>query len=147
MTSDSFSGDDDASRTFSSLAQQTRDLELGANSFAKAMTSAFATSVTGGKQFDDVLKSLTLRLSNISVNLALAPVTKSISTGIDKLLSGLTGSGNSSASVVPNALGSVKPFASGGGNRHADVFSHDDRWRWPRRRSGAGSDHAAHARP
>jgi phage-related minor tail protein len=105
---------DDTSHTVDSLALKTRDLELTANSFSRAMTQAFAVSVTGGKQFDDVLKSLTLRLSSLSVNLAFKPVQNSIAGGIDNLLSGLTGTSNSAATNFAAASGAVKPFASGG---------------------------------
>jgi lambda family phage tail tape measure protein len=105
----------DTASTLDSLSLKTRELSTGANSFARAMTSAFATSVTGGKQFDDVLKSLALRLSDLSVRLAFKPLTSALSGGIDSLLSGLTGIGGtpSTASVVA-ASGAVKPFASGG---------------------------------
>lgn len=105
----------DTASTLDSLSLKTRELSTGAHSFARAMTSAFATSVTGGKQFDDVLKSLALRLSDLSVRLAFKPLTSALSGGIDSLLSGLTGIGGtpSTASVVA-ASGAVKPFASGG---------------------------------
>lgn len=105
----------DTASTLDSLSLKTRELSTGANGFARAMTSAFATSVTGGKQFDDVLKSLALRLSDLSVRLAFKPLTSALSGGIDSLLSGLTGIGGtpSTASVVA-ASGAVKPFASGG---------------------------------
>ena len=42
---------------------RTSNLAISANSFASAMTRAFQQSMAGGKQFDDVLKSLALRLS------------------------------------------------------------------------------------
>jgi lambda family phage tail tape measure protein len=105
----------DTAGTLDSLSLKTRDLASGANSFSRAMTSAFATSVTGGKQFDDVLKSLALRLSDLSVRLAFKPVTSALGSGISSLLSGLTGIGSapSTASMVA-ASGAVKPFASGG---------------------------------
>jgi lambda family phage tail tape measure protein len=105
----------DSASTLDSLSLKTRDLASGANSFARAMTSAFATSVTGGRQFDDVLKSLALRLSDLSVRLAFKPITSALGSGIDSLLSGLTGAGasTSTASMVA-ASGAVKPFASGG---------------------------------
>lgn len=109
--SDSF---DDASRTLDSLTLRTRDLELGASSFSRAMTQAFATSVTGGKQFDDVLKSLTLRLSDLAVRLAFKPLERSLTSGLESLLSGLTGLGGSAGTGLTAASGAVKPFASGG---------------------------------
>jgi len=105
----------DTASALDSLSLKTRELSTGANSFARAMTSAFATSVTGGKQFDDVLKSLALRLSDLSVRLAFKPLTSALSGSIDSLLSGLTGIGGTpSTASVAAASGAVKPFASGG---------------------------------
>lgn len=98
--------------TLDSLTLKTRDLETSANGFARAMTRAFATSVTGGKQFDYVLKSLALKLSDMAVRLAFKPLEKSLSSGIGSLLSGLTGTGG--ATLQENARGAVKPFAAGG---------------------------------
>src|SRR5215204_4643826 len=103
--------------TMDQLSVRTRDLQVGANGFARAMTSAFATSVRGGKQFDDVLKSLTLRLSDLSLKMALAPVTRGIAGGINQLFQGLFGGGGSGASGNANlaaAMGAIKPFAAGG---------------------------------
>ena len=42
------------------------------------MTKAFAHATTGGKQFDDVLKSLALRLSNLAVQQAFKPLAKDL---------------------------------------------------------------------
>ena len=99
----------DTASTLDSLALKTHDLSSGANRFARAMTSAFASSVTGGKQFDDVLKSLALRISDLSVRLAFKPLTSALGSGIDSLLSGLTGigGGTPTASMVA-ASGAVK---------------------------------------
>ncbi len=105
---------DDQARTLDALAVKTRELELGADSFSRAMTRAFSASVTSGRQFDDVLKSLTLRMSDLAVRLAFKPLEKSIAGGIESLLSGLTGIGGSAAASVTAATGAVKPFASGG---------------------------------
>lgn len=106
---------DDAARTYETLSLRTQDLTLGAGAFSRAMTSAFTASVVGGKQFDDVLKSLTLRLSDMAVRLSFKPLEQSISSGIGSLLSGL--SGNTPMAALTNmraASGAVKPFASGG---------------------------------
>ena len=112
--SDTLTNLDDAFFTASTLALRVRDLELGATSFSRAMTQAFAVSVTGGKQFDDVLKSLALRLSSLSLSAALKPVQNSIAGGLGNLLSGLTGTGASASPTFAAASGAVKPFASGG---------------------------------
>ena len=82
-----------------SVQARTQELEIGANSFARAMTHAFAGSVTGGRQFDDVLKSLALRLSDMSLKAALKPLTSGIAGGIQDLFAGLFG---------------ATPFAAGG---------------------------------
>jgi phage-related minor tail protein len=103
------------SSTLDGLTLKTKDLTAGATSFARAMTQAFAASVTGGKQFDDVLKALALRISDLAVRLAFKPLEKSLASGISSLLSGLTGSvGNSASSSLAAASGAIKPFAAGG---------------------------------
>jgi lambda family phage tail tape measure protein len=108
------SSGDDVSLTLGSLGSRTRELTTGAMAFSRAMTSAFTASVVGGKQFDDVLKSLTLRLSDMAVRLAFKPLEKSIAGGLSSLLSGLTGTGTSAGVSFAAASGGVKPFASGG---------------------------------
>ena len=99
--------------TLTTLTTSTKGLESGANGFARAMTQAFASSITGGKQFDDVLKNLTLKLSDLAVKLAFKPLEKSITGGLTSLLSGITGSVGGGA-YQANAMGAVKPFATGG---------------------------------
>src|SRR4051812_2545428 len=86
-------------------------LTISAAAFATAMSRAFSQSTSGGKQFDDVLKSLALRLSSLSVTAALTPVASGINGGLTSLFSGLLG-------TVPGgvvaAAGGIKPFAAGG---------------------------------
>jgi lambda family phage tail tape measure protein len=96
--------------TLDGLALRTRDLESSANGFARAMSRAFASSVTGGKQFDDVLKSLALRISDMAVRLAFKPLEKGLAGGLSSLLSGFEGGGATQA----NARGAIKPLAAGG---------------------------------
>ncbi|MBY0382566.1 MAG: phage tail tape measure protein [Xanthobacteraceae bacterium] len=104
----------DASQSATNLATQLHALELGANSFSHAITQSFAVSITRGRQFDDVLRSLALRLSNIALNVALKPVETSIAGGLNSLLSGLSGSASNAGPSLAAATGAVKPFASGG---------------------------------
>src|SRR3954470_24298172 len=80
------------SSTLDNLSLKTKDLTAGAQGFARAMTQAFSASIVGGKQFEDVLKSLALRLSDLALKLAFKPLEKSVTSGITSLLSGLTGS-------------------------------------------------------
>ena len=110
--------DDDLSTagTLTMLTSSTKGLESSANGFARAMTKAFSSSITGGKQFDDVLKSLTLKLSDMAVKLAFKPLEKSLTTGITSLFSGLGGlfGGGSTSGSSAFAAGGIKPFATGG---------------------------------
>jgi phage-related minor tail protein len=94
------------------LTPRMRELQSGANGFARAMTSAFTSSVVGGRQFDDVLKTLALRLSDTALRTALAPITRGLASGISQLFSGLFGGAGGAA--VAAASGAVKPFAAGG---------------------------------
>lgn len=101
--------------TLDSLALKTRDLESSANGFARAMTRAFATSVTGARQFDEVLKSLALRLSDMAVRLAFKPLERGLASGLQSLFSGFGNLfGGGGGTDVRAALGAVKPFATGG---------------------------------
>lgn len=100
--------------TLDSLALRTRDLEAGANGFARAMTAAFTASVAGGRQFDDILKSLALRLSDLSLKMALQPVTRGLAGGLSQLFGGLFGGGTDSSGNLAASMGAIKPFAAGG---------------------------------
>ncbi|MFT4278931.1 MAG: phage tail tape measure protein [Rhodopseudomonas sp.] len=91
------------------LTTKTQALSSEAKGFARAMTSAFSQAVTGGKQFEDVLKSLALKVSDLALKAALKPLTTSLATGFDSLFSGLFG-----GSLLKNADGAIKPFAAGG---------------------------------
>jgi phage-related minor tail protein len=103
------------SSTLDGLTLKTKDLTASASGFARAMSQAFSASVTGGKQFDDVLKSLGLRISDLALRLAFKPLEKSLASGISSLLSGLTGSvGGGAATKLEAASGAIKPFAAGG---------------------------------
>src|SRR3954465_3227974 len=103
MADDSNLDDDDIASKFEGLRERTRDLTSGSNAFARAITSAFAQGATGAKSFDTVLKSLAQRLSTLSLNLALKPVTNLLSGGIEKLFEGLGG-----------GFANAQPFARGG---------------------------------
>jgi phage-related minor tail protein len=97
--------------TFDALQVRANGLTLSANGFAGAMARAFSQAAVGGRQFDDVLKSLALRLSNLAVAAAFKPLASGIVGGLNQLLAGLfSGSGGGLAA----AMGAVKPFAAGG---------------------------------
>lgn len=111
MAEDSELDDRDITGKFDGLRDRTRDLTTGSNAFARAITAAFAAGASGAKSFDTVLKSLALRLSNLSVNMALKPAIGALSGASKLSLGGLfTSSGVSGAADT----GSIQPFAAGG---------------------------------
>jgi phage-related minor tail protein len=95
-------------QTTDKVRASTNALGLSATQFAGAMTKAFAQAATGGKQFDDVLKNLALRLSNMAVAYSFKPLAKGLLGSLNGLFGGpFGGSGG-------NATSTVTPFASGG---------------------------------
>ncbi len=108
---------DGVTRAIDQVDLRTRDLERSASGFGRAMTSAFAQSATGARGLDDTLKTLALRLSNLSVRAAFRPVGNAIGGGIDQLFAGLFGGGGAAGNVAPNltaAMDGTTPFAAGG---------------------------------
>ena len=100
----------DLSNILDGVQSRTNGLGISAAAFANAMTRAFTQATTGGKQFDDVLKSLALRLSSLTVAQAFKPLAKGLAGGLNDIFNGLFGNGQLSM----NAMGAIKPFAAGG---------------------------------
>lgn len=112
MTETSFDdGGEQLTSTMERISTRSQDLELRANGFARAMSQAFSRSASDGLRFDDVLKTLGLRLSNLALRAALRPLDRAISGGISNLFGSLSG-GDLQQGVLVN--GTVQPFASGG---------------------------------
>lgn len=97
--------------------RSTDALEVSARSFSTAMTRAFTQATVGGKQFDDVLKSLALRISSLAVAQAFRPVatgiTSALTGGLTQLFDELF-KGSSGDPSRGFRLGGIKPFAVGG---------------------------------
>ena len=66
-------------------ARAPNALGISAASFAKAMSKAFADATTGGKKFDDVLRQLALRLSDMTVAQAFQPLARNLGGGLGDL--------------------------------------------------------------
>jgi phage-related minor tail protein len=98
------------SDTMEGLDRRTTKLSSTAQGFARAMNQAFVQATVGGKQFDDVLKGLALRISNMALQAAFKPLSQSIASGLEQLFSGLLAGGGN----VQAAMGAIKPFAAGG---------------------------------
>ena len=106
---------DALSGSMEGVRTRTRDLATGSNAFARAITSAFAAGASGARSFDSVLKSLALRLSNLSVGMALKPAIGSLFGSSNSSLSGLFGSSSGvSGGTGAEDAGSIQPFAKGG---------------------------------
>jgi phage-related minor tail protein len=103
---------DELSSKLDDLNTRSKNLASSANGFASAMTRAFTQATAGGKQFDDVLKSLALRISSLAVAQAFKPIatgiTSALTGGLTQLFNGLFGV------AQKNQIGAIKPFAAGG---------------------------------
>ncbi len=120
--------------TLERVERRSTSLGVSTGTFAGAMTKAFHDATAGGKQFDDVLKSMALRLSNLAVQSAFRPIAKDIARGLNDVLGSIFGpdvidggggqrGGRRAAGEFPpifnpgdftGGLGSILPFASGG---------------------------------
>jgi len=83
--------------------RRTNDLGFSATAFANAMTRAFAQASAGGKQFDDVLRTVALRLSRLALTQAFKPLAQAGAEGLQTVFAGITG-----------AMPAITPFANGG---------------------------------
>ena len=90
-----------------------RDLGNDADRFSHAITRAFRDAVTGGKSFEDVLRSLAVRLADIALDRALQPVGAGIAAALTNILGGF-GQLRPFAAGAVVAGSNVRPFASGG---------------------------------
>lgn len=122
------SGNDGLPDDFAGITENVRAstaaLGVSATVFARSISKAFADATTGGKQFDDVLKQLALRLSGMAVTQAFRPLSKGFAGGLSKAIGGIFGDGletdGSSGRRAPvgvsfmDAIGGLTPFASGG---------------------------------
>jgi phage-related minor tail protein len=96
------------------LDRRTKSLTAGAHGFGFAMTRAFSQAVVGGKQLDDVLKGLALRLSSMAVTAAFKPIAAGLAGSINGLFEGLLKGGSGGGDPKALAMGGIKPFAAGG---------------------------------
>jgi phage-related minor tail protein len=98
-----------ASGTLDSMTTKTAGLTSAATTFSKVMTQAFSSSVASGQKFDDVLKSLALKMSDLAAKSALQAGAGAMSSSISSLVSSLFGGAGKAGVSSP-----VKAFASGG---------------------------------
>lgn len=98
-------------------SESTRD-------FGKVFTATIKSAIVSGKGLEDTLRAMALRMSNLALNKAFAPIENSISNFMTALLAGASGN-----TLVPNAKGGaygpggVVPFARGGVVNAPTLFS------------------------
>lgn len=81
--------------TLDGIADRTQKLEVSTRRYASAVSSAFSSAVTSGKSFDDVLKSLALRMSQMAVQSAMRPLVGGVMGGLNNMFTGVfTGRGS-----------------------------------------------------
>jgi phage-related minor tail protein len=100
----------DFAGTIDRVQARTNALGVSTRSFASAMTKAFTEATVGGKQFDDVLKSMGLQLSKLAVTQAFKPVANDIAKGFKQLLTTLL------PDLFPKGRGDGPGGGGGGGN-------------------------------
>ena len=127
-------------------SRQHRRADVSANGFASAMTRAFTQATVGGKQFDDVLKSLALRISSMALTQAFKPIATASPIAQRRADATVRRAVRRRRAGRASRMGAIKPFAAGGVIGAPSYFPLVERRAGPRRRSGAGGDRAADAR-
>lgn len=102
MADDAIGSGEQLGNVFDLNNKKLSSLASTAASFAKLMTTAFVQSANSGKQFDEVLKSLALRMSDNAVNSAFQSITSHLPQGFGSMFKGF------------NLANMIKPFADGG---------------------------------
>lgn len=111
--SDSFNTDlnmfgGDLPGTTDKIRTSTNALNINAAAFARVMGQAFKDATAGGKQFDDVLKQMALRLSSMAVTQAFKPFARILTGGLKTVFDERTDNGGGSTPpIVPFAAGGV----------------------------------------
>ncbi|HEY0301548.1 MAG TPA: hypothetical protein VGC36_09460 [Rhizomicrobium sp.] len=100
------SGGEDDSGDVDKTQEKIKLLGISATQFANAISKAFAQATTGGKQFDDVLKGLALKLSGLALQSALKPVLKGLFNGFEDIFKD-GGSGGSGQVMTAFASGGI----------------------------------------
>jgi phage-related minor tail protein len=115
---------DEFSRITDRVHANTNALDISAAGFGKTMSKAFADATTGGKNLDDVLRQLALRLSSMAVTQAFQSLVRSLAGGIGDGLGRIFGDDPAArgrqrgrgldAMTLADSFGGLTPFASGG---------------------------------
>src|SRR6187455_3096053 len=125
--------DKDFGRTTGRARASADALGISATSFARTMSKAFADATVGGKKFDDVLRQLALRLSDMAVAQAFRPLARNLAGGLGDLFGGIVGEDSGRHGRRGSALdaislmdksGGLTAFAAGGVIAAANITVH-----------------------
>ncbi|MFD0915862.1 phage tail tape measure protein [Pseudahrensia aquimaris] len=96
---------------FSGFQSAMGELENSSKRFASAFSSSFRTAIRTGQSFDDTLKSLALRLSDIALQTGVKPLENAVSgllqTAVSSLTNSVVGGGGAGGFDVGGAIASV----------------------------------------
>ena len=129
--------------TVDKVRDSTNMLGISATAFANAISKAFAQAAAGGKQFDDVLKSLGVAAFQLGGDAGVQAGRQGHGWRPEQALRRVC---SAAAGLVGEQRGAIKPFAAGGVIGTPTYFPLSSRRPWACRRSRARSDHAADAR-
>jgi uncharacterized phage protein (TIGR02216 family) len=105
--------------TLDGIEVRTQKLEVSTRRYASAVSAAFSSAITSGRSFDDVLKSLALRLSAMAVQSAMRPLAGAAMGGI------FTGRGAVAApSFLPSPSASSNPVPPAAASGAAPATPH-----------------------
>ncbi len=94
-------------------------IDLSAARVARSLSTAFSTAIVQGRSFEETLKTIGLRLSNMALEAALKPALQGLGSALSGAFSGGFAGGASALPVTPFAEGGVVAaptfFGSGGG--------------------------------
>jgi phage-related minor tail protein len=107
--------DKDFGRTTGPARAGTDALGISATSFARTMSKAFADVTAGGKRFDDVLRQLALRLSDMAVAQAFQPIGRNLASGLGDLFGGVFGDNPDTRGRRGRALDAISLMDKSGG--------------------------------
>ncbi|CAH1669550.1 MULTISPECIES: phage tail tape measure protein [unclassified Chelatococcus] len=109
---------DDDPVSLANARDALKDLDSLSRQFGRSISDSFAKAATGSRQFDDVLRTVGSRLTEIGLKAALRPLGKALTSGLESLVTTAGGSlfGGLSLNAKGNAFsqGRVQPFADGG---------------------------------
>lgn len=101
----------------SAMRDALADLERLSGRFASAFSSSLRSAIADGREFEDVLRGLALRLSSLALDAAVAPLEQGASNVLSNIVGGLTGA--LTGAVAPPASVPVPTMRSDLGQRAA----------------------------